>query len=171
MRLFITLVIAIFQPALAGDCVEIDRFVKTGSQVSEARPHPCGNVVSQCLTQITETSKLLPTWAYELASDGKILGKWPMPVDGQVWAVSGEHIYVAYPNHEDRINEWNKPKYIKVNASGTISILGEISKSNEVVYECSKLTEAPYLKSAFCVQYTDLKSGKKRIISSEPVCS
>ena len=171
MRYFFALFATVFQPAFSSECIDIDRYVKDGVQPSAARSHPCGDVVSQCLTRITETPELSPNWAYEISENGEVLKKWPMPVDGQIWGISEEYILVAFPNRKSRNNEWESPNFIKISTEGEIFRLKKISKSDEMVHACSDLTGISYLQSAFCAEFSDMKSGKKRIVSEEPVCS
>ena len=149
----------------------IDRYVKPGIQIESSESHPCGAVVSKCLTHITETEELSPTWAYELSPAGEVINKWPMPVDGQVWAVSGDQIYVAYPNYEDESNGWTNPNYIKIGPKGFISKLRKISKSEKTSFGCAKMTENPTLQNAYCWEFSDMATRESRFVSSEPICS
>lgn len=171
VRIVLTLTITLCPPSYAEDCITIDRFVKAGVSIDSSRPHPCGWVYSQCLDQIIETKNLFPNWAHELSPQGEVLRAWPMPVDGEIWAVSGDFLYVAFPNSNDQGNEWASPNYIKISPDGHVSTIDKISRPEVDISECSELTDVPNLQNAFCGNYLELGTNKNRIISFEPVCS
>lgn len=159
------------QPLWAADCTDITRYVKNNVKLENTKPHPCGKTFSMCISKITETTELSPAWAYELSTDGKLLEKWPLPVDAQVWSIAGTEIFAAYPNQDGFENSWTQPSKIRINPHGKFSAISQISESKHKIFECSKYTNDPNIKQAYCHIFRDLKSSKERIIAFEPVCT
>lgn len=94
-----------------------------------------------------------------------------MPVDAQVYSVSGSDIFVAFPNYDGFDNGWTQPILVKIGMNGSLKRLEKLSEQHLGVVECSKYTNDPDVKQSFCYKFKDIDSNNIRIISSEPVCS
>ncbi len=171
LRISLFLIIFFSHISLALDCVVLDRYVNDGYEVEGSQQHPCGNTLSMCLTDLSSTKKLSPTWALELSNKGKVIRKWPMPVDAIVWSISGNALFAGYPNYTGHENGWESPNFVKVTANGNVSRQSHISKTEGKSFLCSKLTDIPDLQKSFCFKYKDIETKAPRIISFEPACT
>ena len=173
IRVFVLIFITLVSVhSLASDCVEVDLYVKDGASIENASEHPCGYVLTQCLRAIPlNDNRLEPVWAYEISQVGRVINKWPLPVDAQVYSVSGSSIEVGYPNYERHGNGWENPAFAQVKSNGSISRKPAVSIKKLNGIECSKITNDATVSLVCCRKYKDKNSGEIRIIAFPEVCT
>lgn len=158
--------------SFANDCVKLDIYVKDRVSFDNTKDHPCGYIASQCLKSINfEDVRLEPILAFEISNDGRIIKKWPLPVDAQVYSVSGESIVVGYPNYEKQSNGWESPLFVQIKMNGSVLRHAPMLNTNLGGVECSKITSDNIVSSMYCRKYKDQDSGSIRFIAFPEVCT
>ena len=141
-----------------GKGVERDpRYVSTAD-------HPCGKVVVArvyAMPPVEPKSALVPERVLEVDSSGKVIRRWPMPVDASPIALRGTRLLVE----TGELKFWITPQ-------GAIIPYGPISAlpAPEPV-SCSHSAEFGDSDYVQCRKFRDLSSGKDRIVSFEGPCS
>ena len=174
LLLFSCLVIATLASANQS-CIKVELWGNTSTfgQDPELQEHPCGGIKTVCVEKIEEIDGLHPSWAYELPGDKtKIINKWPIPADGQVYDLSGESLIVAYPNYkkEPGGNAWEPPRFLRVDHGGNIEGSKPTKEQFVEYFECPRLNENRDIEQMWCYSFTANESKVERIIAVPPVC-
>ncbi len=123
--------------------------------------HPCGKVARARVTTIPVQGGALVAEVVEVNSDGKIIQRWPIPVDSHPIAVSGERLLL----------DTNDLKFW-VDLSGTIARYdGKESLPQPGTAPCQRASDFKKTASFSCQVFTDLVSRKERIIQFQTPCT
>jgi hypothetical protein len=124
--------------------------------------HPCGEVAEAEVSKLPSPNyePLGPDLVVELNRRGKVIRRWPAPVDHNISAVKGDKILVTAGERAF----WIRP-------DGSFKKEAVIPQSSVTLAECD-LTSV-FGKSAYarCAIYRDLATGKKRTLGYQGVCS
>jgi hypothetical protein len=177
MKLLFPLCVLLLIPAvsMADDkCIEVSLWGKphTYGPDSKLDPHPCGGTKIVCLNTITETEELEPGWAYEIGKN-KVIARWPIPVDGQVYSVEGSKIIVAFPNDKESVsgNAWEAPTFILINSNGNLKKSTPIKEQYVKAFSCPELKDVPGIKDMWCYSFQGKGKNEERVIAVPSVCS
>lgn len=124
--------------------------------------HPCGRVVVARVAVLPDHSKrgaLIPEVAVELNTSGRVLTRWPVPVDSYPIAFAGNRLLL----NVGELKLWVNPGGVIARYAGKDSIPGGTD------VPCSRKVE----NSAYivCQSLPDLRSGRKRIVQFESPCT
>lgn len=128
-------------------------------------PHPCGEVVRAKVSKLptTDTGPLLSEFAVELSERGKIIGRWPLPVDYVPRALRGEELLATFADKGVGA-VWIRPD----GAFRKASTLPPADDRALVQCDTSVFGSSA---SAGCEVFVDLRSRKKRTLGYQGVCS
>lgn len=141
--------------------------LRSGEYKSPWHSHPCGVV------RKIEVSKIPPYGApdfikgtervIEFDDRGKIIGYWAMPVNSWVMAVENDSIIVRYNFNE---------KAMSISRNGDISLTDPVDPVSRLV-KCPHNLESEFKNSSYdrCVEFTDTKTGKHRLLAYEMPCT
>jgi len=134
------------------------RFVKTIE-------HPCSNVVLARVTRLPSSrtgGALVSEEAIERGVDGKVLARWPMPVDGVPAAVKRNLLMVSVG---DDLWLWisEKGEIVSNKKPGSVG--------KRTIEYCAESKRFRKYDLEGCALFKDLRSGKERIINYEPPCT
>ena len=126
--------------------------------------HPCGKVVVarvRALPPIGSVSALHPERVIEMDSTGKVVRRWPIPVDACPVGLNGTRLLVD----TGLLKFWVTPK-------GVITPYGTaIALPPPEPVSCSRSREFGDSAYVQCRRFRDQTSGKYRILSFEGPCS
>ncbi len=157
-------------------CVELELWGKkhTYSSTSDLKAHPCGGIKTICVNTISETEKLEPSWAYELSIENrKIIHKWPIPVDSQVYSIYGEKLTVASPNYNNYTggNAWDSPRFFRIELNGRVEQIKPIAKEYLDPFKCPVVEGEKGIEHMWCYKFKHSNKTKIRVIAVSGVCS
>jgi hypothetical protein len=127
---------------------------------------PCGQVATarvKSMPRYSKTELFSPERVLELDSRGNVIRRWAIPVDATPYALDGSNL----------LFEFNESLF-KVTASREISILQDQAvqpASEPEPMQC--VTPKEFLPSDYvtCWQFKDRRSGRKRLLAFEGVCT
>lgn len=140
------------------------RGVEKDARYVSTSDHPCGKVVVarvRALPPVGGGSALVPERVVEVDSSGRVLRRWPMPVDASPIALSGTNLLVE----SEALKFWVTPQ-------GAITPYKNARTLPEPeLASCSPTREFGDSAYVQCRRYRDVSSGKNRILSFEGPCS
>jgi hypothetical protein len=124
--------------------------------------HPCGEVAEAEVSKLPLTTyrPLQPDLVVELNRRGKVVRRWPAPVDYVVHTIKGDELLVTAGDR----GFWIRP-------DGRFRRASTIPPASETLTACD-LTHV-FGKSAYnqCSIFTDLAGGKKRKLGYQGICT
>ena len=124
--------------------------------------HPCGEAAYAKVSKLPTSvhGPLISEVAVELDRRGKVIRSWPMPVDYRPQALRGAELLVA---------EGDKGFWIRPDGSFTRATALSENDSKEVACDLKRVFgKSDY---AMCSVFVDVKSGKKRKLGYQAVCT
>lgn len=128
--------------------------------------HPCGQVATARVRSMPRYSKgglFTPERVLELNTRGKVIRRWAIPVDATPYAIAGDELLFV-----------DGESLYKVSTTLAVSKLkGHASKLQSTASSVQCVAPREFAPSAFvgCWQFNDLRSGSKRVLAFEGVCS
>jgi hypothetical protein len=124
--------------------------------------HPCGEVAVAEVSKLPSTKyePLQPDLVVELNSHGKVIRRWPSPVDYSARALKGDELLVTAGNR----GYWIRP-------NGEFRKASEVPARSDTLVECDLTSVFGKSSYAQCSIFTDLASGKRRRLGYQGVCS
>ncbi|MEQ1756151.1 MAG: hypothetical protein ABL973_18665 [Micropepsaceae bacterium] len=125
--------------------------------------HPCGEVANALVSKLPTAKEgpLLSDVVVELNLHGRVIRRWPIPVDYTPHALRGEELLVVLAD-----------KGFWVRSNGAFRKATTIAEPDEMLLIKCDLTDV-FGKSGFaqCGKFLDMASHKKRTLGYEGVCS
>jgi len=127
---------------------------------------PCGQVATarvRSMPRYSKTEMFAPERVLELNAQGKAIRQWAIPVDAAPYALAGN----------DLLFEFDESRY-KVSTTRAVSKLEERARAQATApsaVQCVMPKEFGDSGYAGCWQFNDLRSGSKRVLAFEGVCT
>jgi len=124
--------------------------------------HPCGSVATATVSKLPTASNgpLISEVVVELCPGGKVIRRWPMPVDYVPRALRGKDLLVAVGDE----GFW-------VRSDGSFKRASHVPKPDQTPFRCN--LESVFGKSDYagCSVFVDLVSRKRRTLGYQGVCT
>jgi hypothetical protein len=125
--------------------------------------HPCGEVARAKVSKLPPVDKgpLRSELVVELDANGKVIRRWPMPVDYVPQGLSGDELLVGVAGD---IDFWIK-------SDGSFRRASRTSVPEQRLVQCDLTTVFGSSAYAGCSVFIDLASHKERTLGYQGVCS
>ena len=153
-----------------GDAASVERFSFWTGDGAEKAPgfqgrygHPCGETVEAKVSKLPTAQKgpFISETVVELNASGKVIRRWPMPVNYFPLALQGSELLVAFGEK----GFWVRPNGAFKKASTIPPV------EDQLPFTCNLTSVFGKSNYARCGVFIDLISRKKRMLGYEGVCT
>lgn len=152
--------------------VEFGMYVSNESPLRPyAPPHPCGSVLTLRSSRIPVVglSDFRVLWAYELAQNGQVLARWPLPVDAVPVGTDGDRLIIRQALYENVVVV-TQGSEIGVPADGLPPF--NYSEPYRRMVACPLSSGPSEVHPGYiCAAFDEQQTGASRTIAFPPVCT